>query len=69
MEWDIVPDKGVDHVIVYAQTPDHNANTYQSSKALLSGLGSSAEVWRIVVGMYPNLELRTRFMGATAGRR
>lgn len=37
-------EEGADHVIVYAVTDDHAADTYQSSKAVQSNLFSSAEV-------------------------
>lgn len=66
--WDKVSDNGVDIILVYATTPDRDTNTYQSSKAVLSGIHSSTEVCDIFrvslvvdivskVSMYQNIEL------------
>lgn len=44
VEWASVSEEGVDTVIAYATTPDHDSDTYQSSKAVLSDLSTSAEV-------------------------
>lgn len=45
VEW-VTPatEDGVDYVIVYAETDDHLANTYQSAKAVSLALHSSTEV-------------------------
>ena len=44
VEWASISEEGVDMVIAYATTPDHDIDTYQSSKAVLSALASSTEV-------------------------
>lgn len=49
VEWASIYDDAVDHVIVYAVTPDYSGNSYQSSKAVPSGLVKSAEVTAAVL--------------------
>eukprot|EP00752_Nemacystus_decipiens_P002207 g2098.t1 len=44
VEWASISEEGVDRVIAYAATPDHDTNTYQSSKAVLSDLTTSTEL-------------------------
>ena len=46
VEWATISEQGVDTVIAYAATPDHDIDTYQSSKAVLSDLATSTEVGR-----------------------
>lgn len=46
MEWASISEEGVDTVIAYAATPDHDIDTYQSSKAVLADLATSTEVER-----------------------
>ncbi|CAM9259092.1 unnamed protein product, partial [Hapterophycus canaliculatus] len=44
VEWTSVSQEGVDTVIAYATTPDHDSGNYQSSKAVQSALSSSTEL-------------------------
>lgn len=46
VEWMSVSEEEVDTVIAYAATPDHDIDTYQSSKAVPSSLATSTEVGR-----------------------
>lgn len=46
VEWASISEEGVDTVVAYAATPDHDIDTYQSSKAVQSDLATSTEVER-----------------------
>lgn len=45
VEWASVFEEGVDTVIAYARTSDHDSSAYQSSKTALSDLSTSTEAW------------------------
>ncbi|CAM9247557.1 unnamed protein product [Ectocarpus sp. 12 AP-2014] len=50
VEWTSVSEEGIDTVIAYARTPDHDSSTYQSSKAALSDLSTNSQRLLVPVG-------------------
>lgn len=44
VEWASISEEGVDTVIAYAATPDHDIDAYQSSRVVRSDLATSTEV-------------------------